>query len=148
MMMMAVCATMLRSRPLPPVNSATLLPSSMTIARCLISRQDLPQLLQVRRHSVSRGVLALTFTCSICCGLSSVPGQCHCPCYRSCPSTPTRLGWTHWHSFEPWGDDSLRHNWCDYWRWVARNRLYYVGTGTGEIVASTFTAVVRAFSST
>jgi hypothetical protein len=59
-MTMAVYATMPRSRPLPLVNSASLLPSLKTIARCPSPWQDLPLLLQVSRHSLSCRVLALT----------------------------------------------------------------------------------------
>jgi hypothetical protein len=59
-MTMAVYAAMPRSQPLPLVNSASLLPSSRTIARCPSPWQDLPLLLQVGRHSLSCRVLALT----------------------------------------------------------------------------------------
>ncbi len=57
---MAVYAVMPRSQPLPPVNSASLLPSSKTIAKCPSPWQGLPLLLQVGRHSLSYRVLALT----------------------------------------------------------------------------------------
>ena len=59
-MTMAVYAAMPRSQPLPLVNSASLLPSLRTIARCPSPWQDLPLLLQVGRHSLPCRVLALT----------------------------------------------------------------------------------------
>jgi hypothetical protein len=59
-MTMAVYVTMPRSQPLPLVNSASLLPSLRTIARCPSPWQDLPLLLQVGRHFLSCRVLALT----------------------------------------------------------------------------------------
>jgi hypothetical protein len=90
---------------------------------------------------VSQGV-RLTFTCSVRCGLSSIPRQCHRPGYRSCPSAPTRLARTYGRASEPWGDDSLRHDWRSHWRWVHRNHLYYVVIWTGGIVVS-----VSAFAS-
>jgi hypothetical protein len=131
---MAVYAVMPRSQPLPLVNSASLLLSLMPIARCLSPWQDLRLLLQVGRDSLSCKVLALTFACSVCCGMSDIPCQYHCPGNRGCPSSPSELGRTYRRAFEPWGDDSLRHDWCDYWCWVPRNHLYYVGIWTGGAV--------------
>jgi hypothetical protein len=131
---MAVYAAMPRSQPLPLVNNASLLPSLRTIARCPSPWQDLPLLLQVGRHSLSCTVLALTFACSVCCGVSGVHCQYHRPGNRSYPYTPSKLGRTYWRAFEPWGDDSLRYDWCDYWCWVPRNHLYYVGIWTGGAV--------------
>lgn len=73
------------------------------------------------------------FECSVCCGLSGVHCQCHRASNRSCPYTPSELGRTYWRAFEPWGDNSLRHDWCGYWCWVHRNHLYYVGIWAGGV---------------
>lgn len=129
-MTMAVYAAMPRSQPLLLVNSASLLPLLRTIARCPSPWQVLPPLLQVGRHSLSRWVMALTFGCSVCCGLSDVTRQYHRSGNRGCPKTPSELGRTYWRAVEPWGDHSLCYDWCDYRCWVPRNHLYYVGIGT------------------
>jgi hypothetical protein len=75
--------------------------------------------------SVLQGVSA-DFACSVCCGLSDLPCQYHRPGNGGCPYTPSELGRTYRRAFEPWGDDSLRHDWRDYWCWVSRDYLYYV----------------------
>lgn len=87
--------------------------------------------------SVLQGVSA-DFACSVCCGLSGVHCQYHGPGNRGCPYTPSELGRAYRRTFEPWGDDSLRHDWCDYWCWVPRNHLYYVGIWTGGAVTFAF----------
>lgn len=92
--------------------------------------------------SVLQGVSA-DFACSVCCGLSGVHCQYHGPGNRGCPYTPSELGRAYRRTFEPWGDDSLRHDWCDYWCWVPRNHLYYVGIWTGGAVTFAFSQFSR-----
>lgn len=132
-MTMAVYAAMPQSQPSPLASSASLLPLLRTIARCPSPWQDLLLLLQVGWHSLSCRAMA-DFARSVCCGLSGITCQYYRPGNRGCPNTPSELGRTYRSAIEPWGDDSLRHDWCGYWCWVPRNHLYYVGISTGSAV--------------